>query len=554
MRVKISSVNQLIGMVDEQMRQLLKSNLQELHLAKQQIQTLQRQKQELKQMLYRCGIGDLAAKTYVKQTIREILTEKLQISEQEMEEILPIHHLQRMSGQDMFEVMLCCYKRSYGKGALTYWITEHQFDKCWSSGKEVFEINLEQVRNAYERGYHISHMEWLELIVQRVYADYRGLGVVDEIRDLHVDGVSGGVSEGGEEERSVWIMYQGKSVYLSFLCFGSKENLQRICRTIYRHGQPGQLSRKRGYVVNEMADHARVVVARPDFCENWVFFVRKLDNLQNIELEHLFCEEQSDLAVLLLTVIVSGCQTIAITGAQGSGKTTLLMALIEHIAPNYTLRIQESAFELQLRRRYPKRNIVSFRETESISGQEGLDFQKKTDGTVSIVGEVASAAQAVLMLQLGQMASLFTLFTHHANSTRNLIWALQNNLLQVGQFSDEKAARQQVVECVRFHVHLVKNAQGRRYIDYITEIVPRDIYKENSCGFEERRLLCWNRGRYEWLQPISEETFRNMSIYMEEEERQAYEQQMLSDTAKDSGDTDTASPVQAAHASVLSVR
>ena len=53
------------------------------------------------------------------------------------------------------------------------------------------------------------------------------------------------------------------------------------------------------------------------------------------------------------------------------------MALIGYIHPAYTLRIQELAFELHLREVYSDRNIVTFQETDFISGQEGLDLQRK---------------------------------------------------------------------------------------------------------------------------------------------------------------------------------
>lgn len=535
MRKEINSLHQLIRLTDEQLQQMLQSNLQELHLTSQQIKTLKQQKQELKQMLRRCGIGDRTAKKYIKQTISEILTEHIQLTETEMELLLPIRKKQQMSERDMFEIMLCCYKRKHDTRALEQWILEHRLEESRRDGQGIYEINAEQIRKIFEEEpYRISELERLELIVQRVYADYRGLGVIDDIRDMDIDGVSGGVNGTGREERSVWIMFQGKSVYLSFLCFGSKKELQRICRTIYRYGQPGQLSQKRGYMVNEMADHARVVVARPDFCESWVFFVRKLDNLKSRKLEDLFHDAQSELVVLLLKYIVKGCQTIGITGEQGSGKTTLLMSLIDYIAGNYTIRIQETAFELQLRQLYPERNIVSFRETNAISGQEGLDFQKKTDGAVSIVGEVASAKQAALMLQLGQTASIYTMFTHHANSTRNLIWALQNSLLQAGQFSNERIAQQQVVEVVRFHVHLVKDVHGRRYIDYITEIVPLFENEREIVCYQERTLIYYENGRYKLIAPISKDTLKKMAVYMQEGERRLYDQQILSALEQDS--------------------
>lgn len=520
--------------MDEQLRKSLQTNLQELHLSKKQILALERQKRELKGMFRRCGIGDVEAKAYVKQTLREIITEKVMLTKEEMEGLIPIKERTKLTPRDCFEIMLACYERKYKKDALAVWLIKNHLDnKVNDHG--VYEITEEDVRHVfYSQYFFLTKLELLELIVQRVYAGYRGLGVVDEIRDMNIDGVSGGVSGKDEEERSVWIMFQGKSIHLDFLTFGSKRELQRICRTIYRQGQPGQLSKARGYVVNEMADHARVVVARPEFCENWIFFVRKLDNLKSKKLEELFTGNNYEVIVFLLKYIVKGCQTIGITGAQGSGKTTLLMSLTEYIPGSFTMRIQESAFELQLRQLYPDRNIVSFRETDSISGQEGLDFQKKTDGTVSIVGEVASAKQAAWMLQLGQTASLYTMFTHHANSTRNLIWALQNNLLQEGQFSHEEIAQQQVVNVVRFHVHLEKDIEGRRYIESLTEIVPKQSHDGTHEYFEERQLVKRTKRGYEFLQEISEETYRKMKVYLTGKEREEYDRQIISYLGKSS--------------------
>lgn len=175
---------------------------------------------------------------------------------------------------------------------------------------------------------------------------------------------------------SVWVFYEGKSIHLSFLSFGSELELRRVCQNIYKHNFPGQLSETTGYKVNEMADGSRVVVLRPRFAESWAFFVRKFD-VQNATLEQLIRDEHAELPIALIRYLVMGERITAITGAQGSGKTTLLMAMVRHISALLPIRVQEMSFELQLRKIYPNRNILSLRETETISGQAGLDIQKK---------------------------------------------------------------------------------------------------------------------------------------------------------------------------------
>ncbi|MGN1299397.1 MAG: hypothetical protein ACI4UE_05390 [Candidatus Scatovivens sp.] len=161
------------------------------------------------------------------------------------------------------------------------------------------------------------------------------------------------------------------------------------------------------------------------------------------------------------------------------------MAMIENIYETMNLRIQETAFELHLRKIYPTRNILSLRETETISGQEGLDVQKKTDGSVNIIGEVATDPVASWMIQAAQVASKFTLFTHHAKTFPNLVTALRNSMLRTGVFKDEKTAEEQVVQVLNFDIHLVKDFRGRRYIERITECIP--VEEKNEYTFDHRK-------------------------------------------------------------------
>ena len=163
----------------------------------------------------------------------------------------------------------------------------------------------------------------------------------------------------------------------------------------------------------------------------------------------------------------------------------MLMAMIENIYETMNLRITETAFELHLRKIYPTRNIVSMRETETISGQDCLDVQKKTDGSVNIIGEVATDPVASWMIQSAQVASKFTLFTHHAKTFPNLITALRNSMLRAGTFKDEKTAEEQVVQVLNFDIHLLKDFRGRRYIERITECIP--VEEKNEYTFDHRK-------------------------------------------------------------------
>lgn len=506
-----------------------------------------REKKELRKALKHCVFGDKNSKIYIKDYIKTLLLGKYKLSNESIEEAIPFSRKQYLTCQDKFEILLYWYEKEYHLNALEQIIEQYQLaqPKYDKQGSIYFEITKEDIETIYERIplQSFTFMDKLNIVTQRIYQNYKGNGSIDILRDMKIDGISGGVSgipEGFHQNisleskieyknsyDSIWIFYHGKSIHLSFLGFHSQKELIRICKNIYRYDNPGQLSEVKGYIVNEMMDGSRVAVARPPFCESWVFFIRKFDTVLQENMEKLITDKNKELPIQFIKWLVKGCQIIGITGEQGSGKTTILMSMIGFIHPTYNLRIQELSFELHLRKIYPNRNIVTFRETASITGQEGLDFQKKSDGAVNILGEVASAPVSAWLVQMAQVASLFTLFTHHAKTTENLVTALRNALLQEGGFHNERIATEQVVDAINFDIHMKKDVNGHRYIERITEIVPKkEIKKEKDKGltaelFETNDILYYKNGVYyrgATLSNRAKEAIYNMLNEKEKEE------------------------------------
>ena len=89
------------------------------------------------------------------------------------------------------------------------------------------------------------------------------------------------------------------------------------------------------------------------------------------------------------------------------------------------------------------------------------------------------------MIQSAQVASKFTLFTHHAKTFPDLVIALRNSMLRAGVFRDEKTAEEQVVQVLNFDIHLVKDFRGRRYIERVTECIP--VQDTNEYTFDHRK-------------------------------------------------------------------
>ncbi len=410
---KTYTIEKMTEFVKKRLDEITKINLYDIGLSEEELKRRKNKKYELKKALKGCTYGDVNDKKYVKELIFDILQKEYGVTESNISKAIPFDIPSLLTAQDKFDILIYAYKKEFGYEALTELIKKYNLAELkYVEGetKPSYVITSKEIEDIYEaENIMLTFSDKLSVIVQRIYQHYKGYSSIDEVRDMNIDGVSGGVSglpesflsqvaqsDGDYLEQiaehkvpracdSIWIFFQGKSIRLAFLSFGTESELKRVCQNIYKYNNPGQLSDTNGYKINEMKDGSRVVVVRPSFSETWAFFVRKFD-VKRSTLEQWFKGEPGSLeSIELLKYLVKGARIISITGEQGCGKTTMLMGMIENIYETMNIRVQETAFELHLRKIYPTRNILTFRETDTISGQEGLDVQKKTDGSVNII-------------------------------------------------------------------------------------------------------------------------------------------------------------------------
>ena len=511
---KTYTLEKMRDYVKKRLDEITKINLYDIGLSEEELKRRKNKKYALKKALKGCTYGDVNDKRYVKELISDLLSKEYGVDETNISKAIPFDVPSLLTAQDKFDIIIYMYKKEFGYEALTELIKRYNLATLkylQGESKPSYVITEDEISDIYEKEKLVlSFKDKLEIVVQRIYQHYKGYSSIDEIRDMNIDGVGGGgsglpesfisqVAQTGTTDYieqvsehkvpracdSIWIFFQGKSIRLAFLSFGTEAELKRVCQNIYKYNNPGQLSDTNGYKVNEMKDGSRVVVVRPSMSETWAFFVRKFDVKRATVEQWTGDMAGKEKAIELLKYLVKGARITSITGEQGCGKTTLLMGLIENIYETMNLRITEMAFELHLRKVYPTRNILSMRETDTISGQECLDVQKKTDGSVNIIGEVATDPVASWMIQSAQVASKFTLFTHHAKTFPDLVTALRNSMLRAGVFKNEKTAEEQVVQVLNFDIHLQKDFRGRRYIERVTECIP--VKDSKTYDFEYKK-------------------------------------------------------------------
>ena len=344
---KTYTLDMMIEFVKKRLDEITKINLYDIGLSEEELKRRKNKKYELKKALKGCTYGDVNDKKYVKELIYDLLYKEYGVDETNISKAISFDIPSLLTAQDKFEIILYMYKNEFGYEALSEIIKKYNLDRLKyveGEAKPSYVITEDEINEIFEKEKFVLTLEdKLNVVVQRIYQKYKGYSSIDEIRDMNIDGVSGGVSGLPEsflsqvaqtdgdylsqiaEHKvpracdSIWIMYAGKSIRLAFLSFGSEAELKRVCQNIYKYNNPGQLSDTNGYKINEMKDGSRVVVVRPSMSETWAFFVRKFD-VKRAALEQIVHGPGKEEAIELLKYLVKGARIISLTGEQGCRK------------------------------------------------------------------------------------------------------------------------------------------------------------------------------------------------------------------------------------------
>lgn len=470
-----------------------------------------------------CGKGDLGAKLAMKNYITDLITNTYGVNEDNIDYIMNFDSPQ--NNVEKFDILLYLYNKEFKEYALEKLIFKYGLNKFRNiDGRKQCCITDKDIEEIYQNEEsYLSFVDKLNILVQRIYQDTKGLGVIDEIRDQAVNGLSLGVSgvpidfigklteinirsEGQELKKykmsydSIWLYFKGKEICLDFLGFGSQYELERVCKLMYTSKETGQLTRQDGFDFNYAVDLSRISIYRPPFAEGWCLFLRKFD--EDPELDTLFDGENSELVKEFVEFLAKGLQKTAITGPQGAGKSTFLVAYIKRMYSNITLRLWEDFFEAFLRLKIPpeeRRNIMTIKSTSTINGEKGIESLKKSNGDTFIISEVADDMVIKLIIKIAAVTEA-VLFTHHANTADDLVAAFSDGLINTGAAKDEDRAEREALRALGFDTHLYKSADGERFPDVISEYITYDSDGENdNIIFNKKNYKVADIFRYDFM-------------------------------------------------------
>lgn len=458
-------------------------------------QSIQQAKRTLAKALDECIYGVEKSKNVVLQQIRSMVEERLP-SEDDCKDLIDFNDLLFLEPNIQWEILIYMVKKQHRNDPMSYLCSKYN----WTEEREVInEITgkpqkrcvidytfLQDMLDKEMNGHQITYNEMLDVISIIVYTKRYGFGVVDTVRGLDIDGFNFGTSGSvryvidGKYDvpyrttNSVWIQLRAKWIHFSFLDFGTENEMKRIINQLVAWGTTAPMTEKVPYKVNDGYDGARITAIRPPAGECWACFVRKFSS-GLYEKEKLLNKPRIhnwELPSQLMYYLMRSEATTAFTGQQNTGKTSMMKAAMADVAM-VNIRILEMSFELAIRELYPWMNVITVKPTDYVSAAELQDLLKKTDGYLSMVGEVAQDIVAARMIQFCLIASAFTIFSHHAKTDADLVNGLANSLVACGEYENHDVAMSTVLDAIKNNVHL-DFVKGERVIAFVSEIIKLD--------------------------------------------------------------------------------
>ena len=572
-------IEYLINKVKDVFASTQKANLREQNLSKSEYEKEKRKKKKLTDNLKTAAFGDGNAKKYIKDSIKEILIDPRggNITPETVDLVIPFNDESKLTMQDKADIIFYMYYKRYGMDGFKKFMLDNGFEKPRAITLEEeedknlmrYEVTKEDFEAAFANFYQPGRMTYddkIEIICQRIFAKYKGFGAVDMLTEFAIDEIdvgNNGIMEGAYELKggagdgipysytSIFVVFRGLNIKLSFMSFDNHEELVRVCQNIYKFSTPYALSRRAGYVVGTMKDGSRIAVSRPPVGSSWGFWLRKFDSSKALSPEKLLTyndqpEPGRDKVIVLSRWIMKTCRSMMVTGGMGTGKTTWLKAIIRYIPTLKNIRTYEISPELNLQFTYPNRNVFNFAVTESITMEDLYTFGKKCNAQINIVGEAASAEMGVIFVESATVGSEMALGTHHAKTAEDLVLALRDNLTMAGGYNDEKVAEEVVSKVINFNTHMARE-KDHRYIERITEIIPirdrsypcdttgkfgekdrEEFYKRmtDRRTFTTKNIIEYRGDHYEVVNRLSPEIYETMRNYLPEEDVAKFDKDM----------------------------
>jgi len=387
-----------------------------------------------------------------------------------------------------------------------------------------------------------------------IYAWEDGQDVIDTLQHHNINEI------GVLAKDYIYIVHRGKKLWLSFLSFPSGDTLINIQKKITRNSKV-QYDEQNPTVVAAKDNASRITVAGYTATPGTgdLFLNERIFNLKKITLEEMRDVHGTiDQGIYQLILHNQrGRGSYLVSGSDmGVGKSTFLAATIEKVPEYWGIGLLDTQDELQLRKKYPWKNIITLIENPKRTIGEQFQIMLKMARDVLYVGEITKPEEIGQLIHSCLRLNAGVGATIHLASPYEAVASCRNLLMSTEIYDSSEKAEEDIARGIDLIFHLGKGNGGKIVVEQVVELCYREQHMDiplNLTGerrdkidnllnlaqfalkkylyqrsYEYKEIMRYNRetGRWQIMNPLSEQYYDKLSHFIPWGELEALRKQI----------------------------
>lgn len=416
---------------------------------------------ELREFVFmkdRASLGNRQAREYVINQYTKALDQGIKLSDQELQEIIPWEDWEKCNDRILFEILL----DTYDMGEL---IDRYSLEVKFDHGRlrEIFQMEGTKLRRIYQQ-----RLKRLRILATVIYAWEDGQDVIDTLQHHNINEI------GVLAKDYIYIVYRGKKLWLSFLSFPSDEVLINIQKKLTRNSKV-QYDEQNPTVVASKENASRITVAgfvaTPG--KGDLFLNERIFNLKKITLEEMRDQYGTINQTIYQLILFNqrGRGSYLVSGSDmGVGKSTFLAATIEKVPDYWGIGLLDTQDELQLRKKYPWKNINTLIENPKRTIGEQFQIMLKMARDVLYVGEITKPEEIAQLIHSCLRLNAGVGGTIHLASPFEAVASCRNLLMSTEMYDNSDKAEEDIARGIDLIFHLGKGKDGKIVVEQVVEL------------------------------------------------------------------------------------
>ena len=411
------------------------------------------------QLKDRAALGEKAARAYLINQYTKILSVSKDFSDDKnISKLIDFVNIRNNSVNILFEMLLDLYDISYliDRYGLRIRVTE----------KEIREIVVLEEGRLRER--FTGTTPKIRLIATIIYSRGYGQDCIDTLQHHNI-------SEIGIIDRNyIYIVYKGDKLHLEFLSMENKNIILNIQKKTTQNS-PVNFDEQNPTLVTAKNNSSRITVAGYDATptDEDLYYNERIFNLLKITLEEMRDTYKTiDQEIYeFLTMNQQGRGSHFVTGSDmGIGKSTFLLAMMEKVPDQWGIGILDTQNELQARKKYPWKNILTLIENPKRTIAQCFEIMLKMARDVIIVGEITKPSEVNEMINASLRLNAGVGGTLHSLSPYEVVTNVRNLMMLTGIYKDAEVAEADIARGIDIIIHLAKLPGGRIVVENVVEV------------------------------------------------------------------------------------